>query len=529
MPHVTRRDLFAGLATAALYSRFGGRKAFAATADELAQAPVAELVRLLDSAAETARSLAEKCVERIERIDRAGPTLRSVIELNPDLLAEADRLDRERREGNRRGPLHGVPVLLKDNLDTGDRMLTTAGSLALEAVPAAKDSGAAAALRRAGLLLLGKTNLSEWANFRSSDSTSGWSGRGGLTRNPYCLDRNACGSSSGSAVAVAAGLAPLALGTETSGSILCPSSINGIVGLKPSVGVVPGDGVVPIASSFDCVGPMARSVEDAALLFQALAPAAGVDSAALDRAALRGARIGIARDFFGQSAEVDALIEEALGAMRAAGAELIDVEGLPGSEQFGRAPFEVMLFEFRDGLDRYLATRPDLPVKTLEDVIAFNERNRDRELPYFGQDILERAAEKGPLDSAEYRQALETTRRLSRDEGIDRALERDRLDALLAPSNLPAWVTDLVRGDPSSGGSSAALPARAGYPSLTVPAGYIHGLPIGVTLFSGHGREGRLLNLGYAFEQETRVRRPPEFLPTIGASAAVHTVSRPGA
>src|SRR5579885_369516 len=478
-----------------------------------------------------ARALVEEYLRRIDEIDRSGPALRAIIELNPDARLIADQLDRERQSKGRRGPLHGIPVILKDNIDTADRMSTTAGSLALQGSVAARDAFVARRLRQAGAVILGKANLSEWANFRSSHSTSGWSGRGGQTRNPYALDRNPCGSSSGSAVAVAANLCAVAVGTETDGSIICPSSVNGIVGIKPTLGLVSRAGIIPIAHSQDTAGPMARSVTDAAILLGALAGADARDPATqesqgksfsdytqfLRADGLKGARLGVARKFFGYNEQVDRLMQTALEALKQQGAELIDPADLPWHGKTGDSELEVLLYEFKADLNAYLgALGPRAPVHSLADVIAFNEHNREREMPHFGQDLMEKANAKGPLDSAPYLEALERNRRLARAEGIDAVMEQHRLDALVAPSGGPAWLTDWIAGDHDAGGCTGPA-AVAGYPHITVPAGFVSGLPAGISFFGGAYSEPRLLRLAYAFEQVTRFRKPPQYLLTVSA------------
>jgi amidase len=478
-------------------------------------------------------------------VDRPGdgrPGLRSVVEVNPDALAEARRLDAERRAGRVRGPLHGVPVLLKDNIDTADRMQTTAGSLALVGAPAPRrDARVAERLRAAGAVLLGKTNLSEWANFRSERSSSGWSARGGQTRNPYALDRTPCGSSSGSAAAVAANLAALAVGTETDGSIVCPSATCGVVGVKPTLGLVSRAGVIPIAHSQDTAGPMTRTVRDAAVLLGVLASggadprdpdtaaaqrAAAADFArALDAGALRGARIGVARNYFGFHEGVERVMGEALRALREAGAVLVDPAPITTAKRFGAAEFEVLLYEFKADLNRYLAERlagggaapnglGEPTPRTLAELIAFNERHRDREMPYFGQELFVRAQAKGPLTEAAYRRALADSKRLAGPEGIDAALAAGRLDALVAPTNGPAWAIDVVTGDHFGGGYAGAS-AVSGYPHVTVPAGAVHGLPVGLSFFGARFHDARLLGYAFAFEQATRARRAPTFRPGV--------------
>lgn len=495
------------------------------SAPELEEATVAGLQESMKAGRESAASIAKKYLERIADLDR---DLRSVIELNPDAVAIARALDEERSAKGPRGPLHGIPVLVKDNLDTHDRMMTTAGSLALEGSIAAKDSFVVARLRAAGAVLLGKTNLSEWANFRSSRSTSGWSGRGGQTRNPYALDRNPSGSSSGSGAAVSANLCAVAVGTETDGSIISPSSFCGIVGLKPTVGLVSRSGIIPIARSQDTAGPMTRTVADAAALLSAMT---GVDpadpateasrgkaerdyTAFLDADGLKGARIGVARKFFQPGAVGEAALEAALAEMKRRGAELVDPADLPTHGSIGSG--QVLYYEFKAGLNAYLAgVDPNLPVHSLEELIAFNEKHKDREMPWFGQETLIRAQAKGPLTEKPYLESLERARRLSRTEGIDAVMDRHQLDALVAPSGGPAPVTDYVHGGRNVGGSSSAA-AIAGYPSITVPAGEVLGLPLGLSFFGRAWSEPVLLRIAFAFEQATKIRRAPRLRATIG-------------
>ena len=462
----------------------------------------------------TALSLAERYLARIDSVDRSGPTLRSVIEVNPDALSIAAALDRERKEKGPRGPLHGIPVLIKDNIDTADRMKTTAGSLALVDAPQPRDAALVERLRVSGAVILGKTNLSEWANFRSTHSSSGWSGRGGQTRNPYALDRNPCGSSSGSGAAVAANFCTVAVGTETDGSVVCPSSINGIVGIKPTLGLVGGRGIVPIAHSQDTAGPMARSVRDAAILLAALAEGSRAQpdyTKYLDPQGLRGARLGVARKFFGISADVDRIMENCLAEMKRQGAEIVDPADLPSHGKYGDAEFEVLQYEFKAGLDAYLETRRT--GLTLEKLIDFNERHRSEEMPYFEQEIMVQSQKKGPLSDPAYRKALAKCQRLSRTEGIDAVLKKHNVEAIVAPTAGPAWPTDWLNGDHDTGGCSTPA-AVAGYPHITVPAGFVHGLPVGLSFFGGAWSEPALLKFAYAFETAVKARRPPQFIPT---------------
>jgi amidase len=487
----------------------------------------------MDAGELTSSELTAAYLDRIRELDQTGPKLNSVIELNPDALEIAAELDRERRErgtrqDERSSPLHGIPILIKDNIDTADRMRTSAGSLALADHVALRDSTVAANLRAAGAVILGKTNLSEWANFRSNHSVSGWSSRGGQTRNPYALDRNPCGSSSGSGTAVAANLCAAAVGTETDGSIICPSHTCGIVGIKPTLGLVSRAGIIPIAHSQDTAGPMARTVADAALLLAAIAGPDARDAASLGVAntdidyagglqsdGLAGARIGVARTFFGFNPAVDRIMEECLRALRECGAELVDPIDVPNAKNLGDTEMEVLLYEFHADLDAYLAhAGPGAAARSLAEVIAFNEKHADRVMPHFGQEIMLQAVEKGPLTEEKYAQALATNHRLSRDEGIDAALREHRLDAIVEPSGGPSWLTDYVCGDHYVGGSSSPA-AVAGYPSITVPAGYIHGLPIGMSFVGTAWTEAKLIQYAYAFEQATQVRQPPQFLQNV--------------
>jgi amidase len=478
----------------------------------------------------TARSLVEKYSSRIDEIDKHGPAINSVIELNPDALGVAEGLDRERKIKGPRGPLHGIPMLIKDNIDTADRMMTTAGSLALLGSKPAKDSCVAEKLRAAGAVILGKTNLSEWANIRSSHSTSGWSGRGGLTKNPYALDRNPCGSSSGSGAGVSANLCAAAIGTETDGSIVCPSSSNGIAGIKPTVGLVSRAGIIPISHSQDGAGPMCRTVRDAAIMLGALTGVDPRDSETAnshgkfstdyaqfcDPAGLKGARIGVARKYFGFNDAVDALMEQSLDVMKQQGATVIDPADIETLGKFDKSELLVFLYELKADLNSYLAALgPNAPVKTLKDIIDFNERNRQKEMPYFGQDLFLKAEAKGPLTEKPYLDALENNHQLARTEGIDATVDKYHLDAIVAPTGGPAWLTDLVNGDHVAGGSSNAA-AVAGYPNINVTAGFISGLPIGISFFGRAWSEPTLIRLAYAFEQATKARQAPRFLSTIG-------------
>ena len=496
----------------------------------LEEATLANLQAVMVSGQETAVSLVKIYLRRIEDLDRRGPTLKSVIELNPDALAIARSLDRERKAQGSRGPLHGIPVLLKDNIGTHDRMMTTAGSLALAGSIPSRDSFVAERLRSAGAVILGKSNLSEWANFRSSRSTSGWSGRGGLTRNPYALDRNPSGSSSGSAVAVSANLCALAVGTETDGSIISPATLCGIVGLKPTLGLISRSGIIPIAHSQDTAGPMARTVTDAALLLGALAGIDPEDPATepsrgrlhpdyirfLDPNGLKGSRIGVARKYFRSGGVSEKALESALDAMKRQGAILVDPADLSTSGAFGDSEFEVLLYEFKADLNAYLSSLGEsAPVRNLQEIIEFNDRHKDKEMPYFGQETLLKAQEKGPLTEKAYLEYLEKCRRLSRTEGIDALMNQHQLDAIVAPSGGPAGKTDLIHGDRGVGGSSGPA-AIAGYPNITVPAGDVFGLPVGISFFGRAFSEPTLLKIAYSFEQATRARRSPRFLPTVG-------------
>jgi amidase len=496
---------------------------------ELDELTIPELQDAMASGRYTSRRLVELYLQRIDAIDRSGPTLRSIMEINPDALEIADRLDAERRDRGARGPLHGIPIVIKDNIDTADRMMTSAGSLALDGSVASEDAFVVQRLRETGAVILAKTNLSEWANIRSTNSTSGWSARGGQVKNPYALDRNPCGSSSGSGVAPSANLAAAAVGTETDGSVVCPAHANGIVGIKPTIGLVGRSGIIPISHTQDTAGPMARTVTDAAILLTAMAgpdprdpvtEAAGTRAqdyaAALDRGALNGARIGVSRKrHFGYSPEADRIVEAAIEAMRAQGAVIVDPVEIATVDQINGCELDVLLYEFKDGLNKYLAgLGPDARVRTLADVIAFNEREQNRELPFFGQELFVMAETKGPLTSTEYQTHLANCRRWAGPEGIDAVMKQHQLDALVAPTGSPAWPTDLVNGDHFLGASSSVA-AVAGYPNITVPAGHVFGLPVGISFFGEAWSDARLIRLAYAFEQATRHRRAPAFAPTV--------------
>jgi amidase len=493
------------------------------------EATLAQLQAALESGQRTSRQLVEFYLERIATLDRQGPQLRSIIEINPDALEIADRLDQERAQQGARGPLHGIPVLLKESIATTDQMQTTAGSLALLGSRPAKEAFVVQRLRAAGAVILGKANLSEWANFRSTHSSSGWSSRGGQCRNPYILDRTPCGSSSGSAVAVAANLVAIALGTETDGSILSPASMNGVVGIKPTVGLVSRAGVVPISHSQDTVGPFGRTVADAALVLSVLAGQDPDDPATqhnqsqhdytqfLDPDGLRGARIGVPREVYcGYSTHADQIVNAAIEQMRTLGAEIIDPADIPTAKQMETDDVEmtVLLYEFKADLNRYLADLASSPVRSLAEIITFNQEHAEQMLPFFGQELLIRAEATTTLDDPVYLAALETAQQLSRQQGIDAVMERYNLDALVMPSTVPAWCIDLVNGDPSMGSSSQPA-ALAGYPAISVPAGEVHALPVGITFVGRAFSEPTLVKLAYAYEYHTHARRPPQFLPTV--------------
>lgn len=515
-----------GAATAA--STSAAPDAHAAFAHE--EAGIADLQAKMQASSLTSRALTQAYLDRIAAIDDAGPTLNAVIELNPDALKDADALDAERKAGKVRGPLHGIPVLLKDNIDALP-MANSAGSLALAEHHPKADAFLVRKLREAGAVVLGKTNLSEWANFRSTRSSSGWSGRGGQTRNPYALDRNPCGSSAGTGSAIAANLAAVGIGTETDGSIICPSAVAGLVGIKPTVGLVSRSGIIPISVSQDTAGPMTRSVADAAALLTAIAspdpadPAAGerADATPIDYSAhlkadgLKGARIGVVRKLMGYQPDTDAAMERAIAALKAAGATVVDAE-IPTLGQWDADEYQVLLYEFKDGLDRYLA-ESGAPHASLAALVEFNKAHAVEEMRFFGQEIFEQAQAKGPLTDPAYVAARDKARRLAGPEGIDAALKAQRLDALVAPAMSPAWPTDPVNADHFTGaGYGAAAVAR--YPSITVPMGDVHGLPVGIVFMGTAWSEPRLVELAYAYEQASKARKPPRLLPTIEIAPA---------
>jgi len=500
---------------------------------DISEAGVMVLQTAMQSGKTSSQALVRAYLARIKAYDKSGPRINSVIEINPDALIIARDLDRERKAGKVRGPLHGIPVLIKDNIATADKMQTTAGSLALVGSRAARDAFIVTRLRDAGAVILGKTNLSEWANFRSSRSTSGWSSRGGLTKNPYALDRNTSGSSSGSGAAAAASFAAVTVGTETDGSIISPSNSNGIVGIKPTVGLVSRSGIIPISHSQDTAGPMTRTVADAAALLSVLAATDAKDGATaeanakaqdytkyLDKDGLKGKRIGVVKSQFGGRNDLaSAVIEKSLEVLKAHGATLVDIAELPGAGRYGASEFEVLLYEFKAGIAAYLADyAPSSPIKSLADVMAFNEKNRDKVMPFFQQETVVRAVAKGGLDSKEYLDALANNLKFSRAEGLDKALADNKLDALVAPSGSPAWLTDFIRGDFSGGGFSQAA-AVAGYPHITVPAGFVQGLPVGISFVGGAWSEPQLIAMAYAFEQASKARRAPKFAKSVNTQA----------
>jgi amidase len=497
--------------------------------DEHFELTVAAARAQMERGALTSAALVQRYLARIDAMDRRGPHVNAVIELNPDAESIANTLDDERKAGTLRGPLHGIPVLIKDNIDTADTMSTSAGSLALERNHPAKDAYIVDRLRAAGAVIIGKTNLSEWANFRSTRSSSGWSARGGQTNNPYVLDRNPCGSSSGTGAAIAADFATIGIGTETDGSIICPSSINGRVGVKPTVGLWGRSGIIPISASQDTAGPMTRTVADAAAL---LGPLTGSDprdpvtgtsnghaqadyTTFLDAAGLKGARIGVARNLAGFNPAVDRVLDDAIAALRSAGAEVIDHADLATVGQFDEAELDVLLYEFKDGLNKYLASLGDAaPVKSLAELIAWNEKEREREMPWFGQELFERAEKKGQLSDATYKAARAKCVRMSRAEGIDATLATHRVSAIVLPSNQPAWLTDHLNGDHFTGGNTT-FAAVAGYPSITVPMGLVNELPVGISFIGPAWSEGMLFRYAYAFEHERKGRVAPKYITTL--------------
>ena len=526
----------AAAAIAPLYPALGAAREFMpprpadeAKSFELDEITIPELQDGMKTGRFTAKLLVEKYLERIDEVDKRGPSLNAVIELNPDAEAIAEQLDQERQAKGPRGPMHGIPVLIKDNIDTADKMMTTAGSLALVGARRRQDSFVAQKLRSAGAVILGKTNLSEWANIRSSHSTSGWSGRGGLTRNPYALDRNPCGSSSGTGAAISANLCAVGIGTETDGSIVCPSSSNGLAGIKPTVGLVSRSGIIPISHTQDSAGPMCRTVRDAAILLGALT---GIDTSDTATAAsagnfygyyaqfcapdgLKGARIGVARKYFGFNDAVDALMGQSLDLMKARGATIIDPAEIATLGKFDDSELLVLLYELKADLNAYLARlAPNVPVRSLKEVIEFNDRNASKEMPFFGQDLFLKAEAKGPLTDQAYLDAVEKNHQLARVEGINATMDEYHLDAIVAPTGGPAWLTDLLNGDHAGGGSSNAA-AVAGYPNINVTAGFISGLPIGISFFGRAWSEPTLIRIAHAFEQATKARQKPQFLPTI--------------
>lgn len=495
---------------------------------ELDEITIADLQSGMSSGKYTAHSITQKYLDKIGVIDKKGPALNSIIEINPDALAIADALDKERKAKGPRGLMHGIPVLIKDNIDTADRMATTAGSLALVGSKPPGDSFVVRQLRAAGAIILGKTNLSEWANIRASRSTSGWSGRGGLTKNPYALDRNCSGSSSGTGASIAASLCTVGVGTETDGSVVSPSSINGLVGIKPTVGLISRTGIIPISHTQDTAGPMTRTVRDAAILLGALAGIDPEDAATeesrsfsstdytqfLNAKGLQGARLGVVRRYFGFHDDVDALMNEAFDVLKKNGAIIVDPADSDALGQLGEAEGMVLQYDLKTDLNAYLARLgPTAPVHSLKEIIEFNERNKKAELQYFGQDTFIKAEARGPLTDKEYIDARAKNLRLSRAEGIDAIMDKFHLDALIAPTESPAWVSDLVTGDHFLCSSSTAA-AVAGYPHVTVPAGFIFGLPVGISFFGRAWSEPTLIRIAYAYEQATKHRKAPRYLPT---------------
>lgn len=489
---------------------------------------ISELQKSYQDGDLTCEQVIQTYLERIEAIDKSGPSLNSVIEINPDAIEIAKSLDKDMNIGQVKGPLKGIPIMLKDNIDTAGKMMTTAGSLALEGNYAAKNSWVAQKLQDAGAIIIAKTNLSEWANFRSNQSSSGWSGRSGQTRNPYIIDRNPCGSSSGSGVAVSANLCAVAIGTETNGSVVCPSSINGIVGIKPTVGLVSRTGIIPIAHSHDTAGPMARTVEDAARVLGAMTGYDKEDAytersndkyfkdytSFLDTTSLQNKRIGIAKHFFGFHEKVDKLTEQVIQDLKNLGAVTIELDKEDLNGKSGEDAYNVLLYEFKNDLNKYLKNcTSEINVRSLEQLIKFNKDHANNEMPYFGQEVLIAAQEKGDLNSEEYKKALDHVLKSNGPEGIDRVIDKYELDAIIAPTGSASWPIDVINGDHYIGGSSSPA-ARSGYPNITVPMGFIHKLPVGISFFAEAFSEPKLISFAYAYEQETKHRHPPEFIPT---------------
>lgn len=491
---------------------------------DLNEITVTKLQQMMENGQITSLQIVKKYLSRIAEVD---PHLKSIIEINPDAEKIASQMDEERKVGKVRGSLHGIPIVIKDNIDSGDQMMTTAGSMALNGFKAEQDAFIVSKLREAGAVLLGKTNLSEWANIRSNNSSSGWSGRGGQVRNPYVLDRTPCGSSSGTGAAIAANLCAIGIGTETDGSIVCPSGTNGIVGIKPTLGSWSRHGIIPISHSQDTAGPMTRTVTDAAILLGALSAPHDYDEATLDpnrlnisdytqflkADGLKGKRIGIARQFFGFSAHVDEQLNKSIEILKNNGAELIDNLEFEGREEWGSAEWLVLLYELKADMNKYLAEHPNAPMKTLQDLIQFNTDNADIEMPYFGQEIFLEAQEKGDLNEEEYLSALKTSKELTRN-AINNTMDKHNLDAIIGPTNGPAWCIDWVNGDHYVGGSSD-MAAISGYPNITVPAGYVHEIPVGLSFFGRAWSEPVLIEIAYAFEQASKFRNPPKFIPSL--------------
>jgi amidase len=519
--HVTSRALVAGL-----LCLLTGLAGAATPPKEHSFASIAQLHEAMLHGELTPLTLIRQALTRVHALDKQGPHLNAIIELNPDAQRDARRLASRTDAMKAGGPLWGIPAVLKDNIDTGDRMQTSAGSLALVGAPAPRDATVAVKMRAAGMIILGKGNMSEWANYRGFHATGGWSGRGGQTHNPYVTTRTACGSSSGPAVAVAAGYVPVAIGTETDGSIVCPSSVNGIVGIKPTLGLVSRAGIVPVTHEQDTPGPMARSVADAAALLTVIAGSDPRDSATaeadrhatdysrfVDPQGLKGKRIGVVRALTGYSPGADQVFEQALAAMRKAGAIIIDPVTIPQLHVFDDDENLATSYEFKHDLNAYLATRSGLKVHSLADIIAFNTAHAAEELPWFGQQLMIKAEARGPLTDPVYRKARADARRLAGPEGIDAALAAHHLDALVAPTTGPAWTIDLVNGSHFPGGSAGEA-AVAGYPDISMPMGFVHGLPVGISFFGTKWSEPTLISIASGFEHATRARRPPTFRTT---------------